>query len=199
MLSSSRIKQKGKRNAFCLLLFIFCFIVGSYCTVGCNGKKPSTGETNNNNTAAVFTPSVPENVESPVQVQQPPQQVTDNLNQNTNTEEGLVHIFKYTGRSRCDYSVEMDVDEMELQLWGIHVHDRYRSKDGRERSGCYITSGDMNVYVIDKSSLQSSEAMGFCECTPDYASPTEEDGEDEEGKSICVPYEYASPPSSGCM
>ena len=172
------------------IYFFLVFVIIGCCIVGCGGKKPSSGKAadqdtyGDNNTGVVFNPS---GVFPPLS----PGNVTGNVNQGANAEKKLVHIFKYTGRTLCEFEGGTSLSEMEIQLQGIQVHDRYDSEDGKEHSGCYTApSGDINVYVIDQSSLQLSEQRGFCECTPK---------DTPEGESLCVPYEYDSPPSSGCV
>ncbi len=97
-----------------------------------------------------------------------------------------VHIFKYTGRLACGTG-GLDLEEMESQLTSITVHNRFESKDGKAYSGeCDTKIGEINVYVIDKVNLIKSEKRGFCECTLNSQ------------QGICTPYNYASPPASGC-
>ena len=183
---------------------------------GCKDKSPSnnnmgtsTGHTTGYTPTAPATPSsrshggtvvvVTPGSQQPSQGQPPgqsqqPGQGTDGGQQSPAG--GQVHIFKYSGREFCgheltSYDPGISVDAMKVQLiqLGIRIHSSYKSEDGKEypNEDCGEPSGSINVYVIDRSNLQKAESSGgFCECTP------------KQQEVICTPYEYATPPSSGC-
>ena len=165
--------------------FIFFWLVVTFTLfsfTGCGGKRSSSpdnndgsGTTSSGNTGTDNTGGAPV----------PPGRHHGSNEVSTGTEQ--VHIFKYTGRLVCHESGGEDLEEMKSQLTSITVHNKYVSKDGKEYSGdCDTKTGEINVYVIDKANLIKSEKRGFCECTPNPQ------------QNVCIPYKYASPPTSGC-
>ena len=102
-----------------------------------------------------------------------------------------VHIFKYTGRRTCNATTTSSSEMREqLQRLGISIQGIKKTwKDGKQYSeGCDQPTGEIHVFVIERSSLGLSEDPGgFCECTPD---PTKVE--------VCVPYVYDTPPPGAC-
>lgn len=166
--------------------FIFVFVL--FITVACNPKpKGGTSGTHATTPTGGTTSSAPVLVRVHGSTEMvDPSQVDD-----SQTEEEHVHVYKYSGKIQCYPLIAISLSEMESQLTnlGIPVHNRFTAQDGEEYdNGCHRQTGEMNVYVIDKSHLQISESRGgFCECTPDSSRP-----------GVCVPYVYQSTPANGC-
>ena len=166
--------------------FIFFWLIFTFTlfsVVGCGGKNssPNSGRggtasgNDNNNDGTSGTGEVT-----------PPHRHHGSDTTSEGVSADQVHIFKYTGRLACGVG-GMHLDDMESQLTGITVYNKYESTDGKDYSGkCDTTIGEINVYAISKSHLIKSEKRGFCECTPDPQN------------SVCTPYNYRSPPASGC-
>ena len=187
------------RIALCIYSLLCVFLL-----IGCGGKK-----TNNNNqqgastgaTTGGYTPtptptSRPHGgttvVVSPGQPGQPGQGTSGQQN----SEGTQVHVFKYSGKEFCGHAVTsynegMPLNEMQGQLIreGIRIHSSYKSEDGKEypNEDCGQPSGDINVYVINRSDLQKAESSaGFCECIP------------KQQQAVCTIFEYTTPPGSDC-
>ena len=80
----------------------------------------------------------------------------------------FVHVYKYSNKKQCVDSSGMDIHEMEkkeLVNSKVVVYQRYEAIDGLDHSiACGGETGDINVYVIEKSSLAESLSKGFREC-----------------------------------
>ena len=168
----------------CSMLFVLLLF-------GCGGKKSNDTAPASPSFQPVpaYTPVTRSHgtvttVTVPGQQQQPPKEGTQ------------AHVFKYSGKEFCghavtDYNEGISLNEMKLQLTklSINVHNSYKSEDGKSYSNedCGQPSGDINVYVINRSDLQKVESSaGFCECIPNQQ------------QGACVIYNYATPPGSGC-
>ena len=79
----------------------------------------------------------------------------------------FVHIYKYSGAVFCASDSGVDINTMERELIEakIVVYQRYEAVDGLpHRLLCKEGTGQLNVYVIEKSGLAKSTAMGYREC-----------------------------------
>ena len=182
-------------------LLIF-FLIGVCFIIGCKGSSKKQLPPNPGSFSGYIPPVVTPNFPPPrvyghtPPTPPPPPNTGTTTGANTGTTTIVanggehVHVFKYSGRRVCEID-GIDLAQMEALFFrlGIKVHDRYQSKDGKDHSeDCGSLTGEINVYVISRSNVPLSERTGgFCECILDNA------------KSICVPYQYQSPPSSGCM
>ena len=79
----------------------------------------------------------------------------------------FVHVYKYSDKVFCTLDSGVDIKSMEQDLIKakVVVYQRYRAVDGLSYSfDCGVKTGDMNVYVIEKSGLAKSMSMGYREC-----------------------------------
>lgn len=84
-----------------------------------------------------------------------------------NRDRYFVHVYKYSHKQQCMDQSGVDIHEMEKELVDskVLVYQRYEAIDGLDHSiSCGGETGHINVYVIEKSGLESSLSMGFREC-----------------------------------
>ena len=79
----------------------------------------------------------------------------------------FVHIYKYSDTVFCIPDSGVDINSMEQELIEakVVVYQRYKAVDGLPHSLiCREETGDINVYVIEKTGLAKSTSMGYREC-----------------------------------
>ncbi len=79
----------------------------------------------------------------------------------------FVPVYKYSGAEFCAPDSGVDINAMEQELIDVKivVYQKYEAVDGLPHQlFCGEDTGHLNVYVIEKSGLAKSIAMGYREC-----------------------------------
>ena len=79
----------------------------------------------------------------------------------------VVHVYKYSEKAHCDPGSGIGISVMEQELTDskIMVYQTYKAVDGLLHSlSCGEKTGDINVYVIEKTGLRDSILKGYREC-----------------------------------
>ncbi|MBL7542380.1 MAG: hypothetical protein JNL11_01120 [Bdellovibrionaceae bacterium] len=75
-----------------------------------------------------------------------------------------VRVFKPNGSLQCGQGKSIDVATMSKDLKDIHIYKSSVENDGKIRiQMCGVPTGNVNVYEIDKTSLESALSFGFTE------------------------------------
>jgi len=84
-----------------------------------------------------------------------------------NKDQFVVSVYKYSNGKQCQPDSDIDIDFMEQELMDakVVVYQRYRAVDGLfYLLKCGHETGNINVYVVEKSSLADVISMGYREC-----------------------------------
>ena len=79
----------------------------------------------------------------------------------------FVNIYKYSDQIQCAPDSGEALDNMEKELGDskVMVYQRYKAVDGLQYPiSCGEKTGEINVYVIEKASLENSVLKGYREC-----------------------------------
>jgi hypothetical protein len=77
-----------------------------------------------------------------------------------------VRVYKPDGSLQCGMGDPVKLETMQKQLGGIKVHRSFNKNDGLMRAQvCGSSTGNSNVYEIDRKDLAAAQKAGFKEWT----------------------------------
>lgn len=77
-----------------------------------------------------------------------------------------IKVFKADGSLQCGMGKKISLDEMQKELKGIQVFNKYNQNDGLMRiQVCGSPTGDANIYEINQEDLEKAIKLGFKQWT----------------------------------
>ena len=77
-----------------------------------------------------------------------------------------IKVFKADGSLQCGMGKKISLDEMQKELKGIQVFNKYNQNDGLMRiQVCGSPTGDANIYEINQEDLEKALKLGFKQWT----------------------------------
>lgn len=77
-----------------------------------------------------------------------------------------IKVFKADGSLQCGMGKKISLDEMQKELKGIQVFNKYNQNDGLMRiQVCGSPTGDANIYEINQEDLDKALKLGFKQWT----------------------------------